>query len=340
MTTKRWLIITGMVLTLGIWVALAAMAQHSYPIHEGTASTFWDIAVQFSVSPNGFATQSGYTGVHRGRCIYAYYGCYAPVYHDVSSNDALREFVRVKPELQRRAVAGDPNDFVATAYARWDAMGPAYQQDLGEFFAQIRKAQIAQWGTAVEPYPLSYTSKYFADQDAPVTKADYYWLNFLFEGLFLMGLVWLVLWPWLCHRGIIMRLILVALLSPLFYLPTWLGYGIEPVTRDDAGGVIIYRYLVEGAGHPLAFNDWELDLLYKVPHVLTPLQQGARNSHYFGGHYSQDLGIRGPVDVLLRSAILTAVVGGLYGCVLLRRRVAMRRARGFPVLIEPPRKPE
>jgi hypothetical protein len=185
--------------------------------------------------------------------------------------------------------------------------------------------------------PPHLPSTYIADFEEGLQHvsgaARLYWATFLFELIYLAGVVWFCFRPFIRRAGMGRQFIHVAIFPFLLYLPLWFGY-CNPASRSFPIGGILYPYLnAPAACFPNNF-DWEFRFLAILPPCLTAITQGRAVT--FADCFTLKYGspvIFGPVNVALLSLLLTAILAAVYGAKRAFQKFRGRhQRRGFPVL--------
>jgi hypothetical protein len=150
--------------------------------------------------------------------------------------------------------------------------------------------------------------------------ARWYWAAVVFEVLFFAGLIAFAFWPWIQRRGFRRKLLHVALLPLLLYLPGWLGYGYPAQTWFHGGG-ILYSFLNQLPLPLLGHYGWEKSFLDHLPPLFSSLS--AVDRRMFADQRFWRGTLVGPVNVAVTLGFRW--LSGL-----------ARRGRGFPVEVVKP----
>ncbi len=218
--------------------------------------------------------------VNRDRLIYGNQYLFADYfdfpYETISLDTAAHDFQAVQKELAKRAVLNNPDDFYAKGYSRWKSLDPHFFGPVPDIYEiqrllscidQDRTEYMAATSSSLSLAVSHYNS--FRVGLVYVAEASrLYWATFAFEACLFTFLILFAFWPYI-HRATLRRkLIHIALVPLLLYLPAWFSYCNSASPSYPVGG-ILYPYV----NCPLwtIFNNrlWEFDLLAKPPtHIL------------------------------------------------------------------------
>ncbi len=337
MTARRIALALALVLTLAILASLFLLYKPMYPIRRGNATDFWRIAADVNRDGSFSGGWDGSAIPHGGGWIYTVVSSEYIDYYQVSDSEVNADGPRVVAALEKHANDPDPNNLCGEIYRVWKAQGGGLQVD-GDIAFGAEQVHLAH---AVPHSDRSATAILF-DRFRTVQvarNADRYWAAFAFEALSLNVMVWFALWPFVRSRSLFQKLLHVAVIPALFYLPYWLGYCTLAGDWNGPVGGILYPHLYCHTGSPLVHVSWEYSLFEQTPPLLSAINQGYPTSYGHTLHWSH---VHGPCDILLRSLILTATVALGIGLLRLHRfRAAHRQLRrpGFPVVTETPPPP-
>lgn len=338
MVRSRPHLFAAVILTFGIIVALCILMPRMKPLYPAKAADFWYATTQVDLggTTGGVICQPSEVIFDRQRARFVFGSQYPfATYHDnpyhvISEADAAADFPRVQRELARRASLGDPDDFVAAGYKRWNAIAGS-KGGMAELFDCIDAARadlVSARLTAELPNTRLFA---FRDGLRHVVKASrLYWVCFIFEALYLSGVVWFGLGPYIRRAGVRRKLLHAAATPFLLCLPFWFGY-CNPGSRAYPIGGILYPFI--GALAPSNPARWEFEFLASLPPFLSVITQGRIVTHadYFDHRFAIPHQF-GPLNVALLSLGFTAIAAG---CHMIARVIQKHRDRvrpGFPVL--------
>ena len=338
MLSTRISLAAAIVLTLAIFSALLALYRPMYPLKPGDSRDIWMSVADINLDHEFRHRRNMSIAEHDGKWVYAFTGWDGPVVCEVPGTAMQDDLPRVEAYLGELSEL----DVRVRGYRAWKSLRRPLSDDPSVLLNWIEEVAVQQAGRDAPKLSDSHSlvhiathDHYLADQIART--ADFYPFNFACEFFYLSFLVWFALWPWIRNRSLLRILLHTAPLPLLFYLPLWLGYCIPtPITGAPAGG-ILYPWLLRGALAPLISPSWDLAFLSSLPPVLSVLHQGLPVNYASFRNYASHMEYHGPVDVLLRSILLTITVAVFYFLILLWRHRALARP-GFPVipLAQPP----
>ncbi len=326
----------AVVLTLVLIVALLLETRSMYPLNRGSVDDFWTAAV--GVSPHG----RGNGGL--AACIEGDTAYYLPPSMDavwtnwVPVSDVMRDYPIVIKELERRALDSNRSDNGTKAYRRWKALPLASQDGINGLASSVKDARTAT--LLADPdarvgasSSFTIVSELMHDQ---IKKAHEYWFNFLFEFLYLGGLLWFLFFPFI-RRESVFRILCRLFTVPFWLLlPAWFGYCALCVNGPGPAGGIIYPYIiwVLDRAWPFPNNHWELAFLRALPKLLEPINQTSWKLDYA---LTSDFFARNPLYI---AGPIEAMLIGLALCIsFLAARLVVRLARearlnrpGFEIL--------
>jgi hypothetical protein len=235
---------------------------------------------------------------------------------------------RIERELARRAAAGKHYDPPARGYAKWKAM--TNDGGIVGLFACIEHAH----DDAVRAGENIGFHEAYRQGLMHVSRAErWYWACVVFEAVFLPGMVWFLLWPWVRGKPLWQKFLHLGLFPVLLYLPFWMSYCNPLSTSYPRGGVIYPMVCIYGFGFDTC--QWEIDFLMKVPPMFEPITQGRATTFAdFHGALWIIPKKMGPVNVGLMSAVMIGILASWRGGRWWLRRWRVKRAmrmQGFLV---------
>jgi hypothetical protein len=349
MRVRGFYILCAIVLTIALWTDLVIRTPYMTPLHSITASEFWrfttgvDLAnpqvvkPQLDIDTRLFLEQwPRLTIFERDRFVcgsqYPYYAYPDNPYLSIEEYDAEKDFPKVQDALKRRAALHDPDDYIASGYMAWQAIDPSENGGVAGLFECIDAAR-AIWIEEHRPpvLPFAYPDEFKRDLRHVSQAARLYWCCFVFEGVYFSGIVWFTFWPYIRGRAFGRKLITIAVLPLLLFLPLWFGYCNPAAPAFPIGG-ILYPYCQVSV--PPGNYIWEFHALAAFPPFLTAVTQGrpVTFADYF--HLRQALPrINGPIHILIYSICLTLLAIAWRASVVFIKQVKERRRNrpGFPV---------
>jgi hypothetical protein len=157
-------------------------------------------------------------------------------------------------------------------------------------------------------------------------RTDWYWSTLLFEWLFLTGMVYFLIQPWMRQSAPSRWALRVAMFPFLFMLPVYLGYAVLTFTTAGPSGGVLYPFLlIYCSGGSVTQSDiW---LLRHVPQLLEPLSTPSGSAVVLSGR-----GMPGPTSTIVVGAICGLV---FYGCLrFMRSRLSARDSRDGAITLE------
>jgi len=230
MHRPRFAILLPIALTVILALAIAALAGPMYPIARGTSVEFWQASTGVNLGAPGIGAL---WGVIDGDTAY-----YAPPSMDstwiyrVPKAEVMRDLPRVTAEFDKLA-AGDPTRPAAAGYLHWKVR-PASEKTANALILDTENS----WRV-----PLSPSGR--AEFAVQISRAHRWWLNAVFEWLYLSGIVWFVCWPVIRRSGTFARAVHLFLAPVLLLLPAWLGYCCILCNGPGISGGILYPYFSE-----------------------------------------------------------------------------------------------
>jgi len=256
----------------------------------------------------------------------------------VSVSDAAGAFPKVELSLELREVYGPPGSMSRFAYARWRAGRPPdtplVSNDIAVLLECMDAANEAvRYRERESPQPLlrTHTADFATGLKHVAVAARPYWVCFVFEAAYFLFIVWFGFWPYLRRTSVKRKLLHIAVVPFLVYLPLWFGY-CNPASPAFPRGGILYPWLcVAPRPFPESFN-WEYKFLATLPPFLSVITQGriVVYADYWALKNATPNQF-GPVNVAILSATLTSIIGGIHLAAHLRCK-HLRNRPGFPVL--------
>ena len=328
-------------LTLAILLGLFSLYQHMYPFRAGNPRDFWLIVSRIDLGAD-FANLGGSAVRRENRWIYTVEGLHGPVAYQISETDAMKDFPRIEAALRRVVTLNDPDDYRVRAFRRWKSLNPPYNNSPEALSLCIDEAMFVRTAARPTPYmPTGFplTERPIAERMAQV--GEYYFLNFVFEALYLSFIVWFGFWPIIRDRSRLRRYVHLALVPLLFYLPYWFGYGILTTVRPwGPTGGILYSWLLY-LSPPLVHSVIDFRFLSAFPPIMAALNQGMPVTFEEIGLMPSEVPVFGPLDVGLRCAMFAGAYGVLQFIkwALGGRKRKKEKLHAFPVVLDQPARP-
>ncbi|MEI8195165.1 MAG: hypothetical protein WCI73_04585, partial [Phycisphaerae bacterium] len=331
----------ALLLSLAIVTALCVLAPQMKPLRPGTSADFWYAATGINLGTSW--NDRPWVAFERDRFVLGTTSRFY-VYEDIlpfesiTLEDAAVDFPRVQRELERRAALHDSKDSVAAGYAKWRAT-------LGSLDPKLypntlpNLVEFINFEAGAESYRRGVDDLDFRQGLKHASKAArFYWVCFIFELVYLVGLVWFVFWPHIRRAATWRKILHLAALPFLIYLPYWFDY-CNPGNNGFPFGGILYPYTCLPAGFMPVAHKWEFKMLAHFPPFLEVITQGraVAFTDYPDLRYLRpyEMGI---VNVFLLSAVLTAAAASWNLGPYIWRKL-FPRPQGFPVLNVHPRDP-
>jgi cytohesin len=290
-----------------------------YPVTEGMSAAFWRNACGALILPDdkrdNLEGWGGSTYSPRdGYFIWADINFHGEDLQIVPIDKASADLPKVVAYLEKHINDKAMREKVRQGFKAWVAADPD-KSDAALLVAKLRQAAL-DLTKATTPKFYDYALESEKAFEERWRRLGRYWLNVVFECLWLAGLVVWAMWPWL-RRSEPWRWWLHIGLAPfLLFLPWFLGYcGMALTSAGPVGGVLYpwLLFLFQWLGPRLgSLDSW---VLQTIPKPLGWLTQGTGPMMSLSG-----LGCIFPIGSLL--------VGGLAGGAVFegRRRYAKWRA--------------
>jgi hypothetical protein len=332
MRNNRIWMVAGLILTLALAVALGVLAKPMYPLPRGTSADFWCGATGAQIK--------GMDDSPISVCFDGDFAYYTPASMDstwtywLPKEEAMRDFPEVVKQLEVKA--GDPAnvDAAAAGYRRWRAL-PMVEQNAERLMMNFEDEKLRGLLARpdVGPGVAWFITDYYRIMTTQIERSHLYWANAVFEFLWLGGLIWFSLWPFIHGKSLFRKTFHAALIPFLLLLPAWLGYcavlggGVGP-----AGGILYPWFTIFArCDHP----SWDLAFYEHMPHLLDHINQGAAWPVAEALRSSGTSALAaGPVGALVVSVFLVLAILGIRALSILVNRPARRR-QGFEVVMSP-----
>jgi hypothetical protein len=202
------------------------------PLPKGTPEEFWDSMYRLKLGSRDY---SG--GVYRPRdgwCIYYYQGYHGQSIYAVPVSDADR----LLPEVRRRALSDSP--FLSAAERELLTSNANIDQ-----LVDARIAAVGAEDSKSSVDRAKYRSQELDGFEIRWTRIKRYWLNILFEAVFLNAWLVLVVLP-LLRPSIAAwsKSIFVGFAFPFLFLPYFLGYCSWTFTSAGPCGGALYPWMI------------------------------------------------------------------------------------------------
>jgi hypothetical protein len=342
MAYSRPFMVAAAILTGGVLAALCVLAPRMYPLHADTPANFWYAATRVDLGAT--RRRADYVIVDRDRLVYGSQYPFATYfdlpYETLPLTAAQVEFPRVLQELSARAALNDPDDYIAAAYVRWTAQRgmsgsiPERAGGIPDLLNCIEQART-EWVARKSPPPfVSEDYRNFNVGLVHVSEAArLYWATFLFEACFFTALIVLAFRPYIRRASLRRKLLRVAVVPFLLYLPMWFGYCNSASSSYPVGGIL---YPFVNSPDLAIFKStpfsWEWNLLKNLPPFFIVITQGRAVSYSDYDQMKSSIPYQmGPLNVAALSFGLTLLVAAFHAVPWIYRKLRPI-PRGFPVL--------
>ncbi|MBE0537333.1 MAG: hypothetical protein IH624_16845 [Phycisphaerae bacterium] len=265
-------------LTVIILTSVICLGLVRRPIPRGTAAGFWYAAAGVRIAPCLGSDLGGHPAVHIGdqECVYEVRGIDFWATYSVPTSEVRDTFDKARTALERRVAEGGSDWWPTLGYVLWlndpntDRTSlEALVTKMEEGFCEMRRQRGSSGsdGIALSQHGLEWQ----------MAQAKWDWASFVFESLYLGGLVWFALWPGIKGKGVRSWAWRLGLLPVLLMLPCWMGYGTLAVDmRHPMPGMrILYPWLLISLppGH---MNAADILIVQHIPPILAPLSYGGQ----------------------------------------------------------------
>lgn len=253
-------------------VGLFGLTPLMAPVESCSPAEFWWAACRVDILEGGTGDGFG-SGTYPPRD--GYFICYEQGFHGqflmrVEDQAALAEFPKVVAKLDQQLREQGPTTPVLEGYESWLAED-ASRSDAHLLLRKARESQDLYWRkNRISSYRFRMEEgKAF---DRRWESVQRYWLNVLFEFLYVGGLITFAFWPWLRRQASWRKCAHVALLPLLLMLPYYLGYATFTYTSAGPSGGVLYPFLIAGLRGGPCLWPWLVMVLPKpLEHVSQPL---------------------------------------------------------------------
>ena len=241
------------------------------PIQEGSSADFWYFACRVDIGSSKAGCFGGTYPGQDGWFVYYVQGYHGQALYRLKREDALADWPKVLDNLRRADQEGNSSNSAFTRmYRSWPLARPG-GDSADELPAHVREARL-EWAKerGEESYQLMLAEeKGFEERWA---RAGRYWVNVLFEFVFLGAVLIFLLWPWLRRKGAIRWILHVGFTPLLLFLPMYLGYAEWSGTCVGPSGGVLYPWVTT----LLPDCPWtmsEAEVVAAIPKVLEPISQ-------------------------------------------------------------------
>lgn len=317
MKPRRIALALAALLTTLIFAALAYLAPGMRPIPQGNLNDFWYNALAVDLTNGSHSSRGTAIRYSSDWWIYSIVGMHGSSHYSIANAEVQTDWPRAQTELVKAAAEPPaPDRFVGSAFRRWRSFESSHSQTIENLILCINEGVIdrnTQLGST--PMSLWWTRGSF-DMHQVARTAEFYWFNFLFEFLWLSGLVWLALWPLI--RGWRMRWFYscLAIAFVLLYVPHWFGYCVLSRVPWGPTGGILYPWIIFYNAWPWAYCWWDHHFLINVPPIFSAINQGMPITFRDLDDFHSNFASHGPTDVLLKCLALLAGVGAVHWIML------------------------
>lgn len=287
-------ILIGIVVTasLAIAVALAVLGPRMVPIRRGTSHGFWDAAAYVQLSDISSDWGGDAHVMDEFWAAYEVNHMHGSNVYCVPLSEVTKDFDVVLGKLEEFHQAGKDRRDHVKGYLAWKELTADRRtvKALVELIKQERNIRIAKEQVDVVAYRGAEEYRF----QQRWRQADWYWADFVFEWLYLSGLLLFALWPGIRGHSAIRWALHVASLPFLFFLPVYLGYATMALTSGGPGGGVLYPYLLficRGG----SCNGMDEFLLRYTPPILEPLTAPIGSPMALTG-----FGLMGPTTAIVR----------------------------------------
>ncbi len=305
----------GLVLSIAVVCGLVMLSPRMAPVRKGTATAFWAHACGVNLTDAAPATSMGRVYAVSSMCYYEDQHMHGSVLYSVPMAEVQPSLARVVQMIDQRLPSEEEPDDVIVALAAWQAR-PMVQQTVDRLVSDLHEAHISR---LAKQSPTSITAIGVYDYlfERRLEQAKWYWANHVFECIWLLGLVWLALWPLLRQSPPWRWIVHLAPLPLLFMLPVYLGYAIFTFTSAGPSGGVLYPWLAVIAGSRGTFTSLDHQIVEYLPQVLEPLSQPIGSPMALSGR-----GLTGPTAAVVTGVVIGLVAGAAAWC---WRRLTVRR---------------
>lgn len=305
----------GVALSIAVVYGLAMLRSRMTPVRTGTSDAFWAHACGVDLTGTASTNSSGHVHVVSNVCYYESQHMHGSVLYSVPMAEVESSLARAVQLMQQRSQPSEePHDEIA-ALAAWQAR-PEVEQTLESLMSDLRQARVARLAKQ-SPSSIEAMGVYDYLFERRLQQAKWYWANHVFEFIWLVGLIWLALWPLIRSSPPWRWSVHLAPLPLLLMLPVYLGYAIFTFTSAGPSGGVLYPWIVAVAGSGGTFTTLDQQIVERLPQVLEPLSQPIGSPMALTGR-----GLTGPSAALVTGLVLGAVATvAAWGC----RRLAARR---------------
>jgi len=268
-TRMKWMAMAPLTaaITIALWYAAVAEA----PVKDGSALVFWKHACHVDVGPARTELWGGVHPLQNGWFIYYAQGFHGQFLYRVPRAEAVAYFPQVLSKLEA-AAPDEVGAYVLAGYRSWRQQGGSPGAPPEDLLSAIRAAYIAQIKEDDEEL-----AAYIAGEERNFTerwrRVQRWWLNVLFEFVYLVGLSLFTAWPWLRRKGAVAWACHTAFAPLLLFLPYYLGYAEYTFTSAGPSGGALYPWLIVWF-RPLSWwTSLDTALYGIVPRLLDPLSQ-------------------------------------------------------------------
>ena len=269
---RRIAIVLATLVTLAIGSGILRLAPHTAPMQPGSSTDFWAAACCVELGDEPISGYGGYVVRLDDRFFYSHDFASATLRY-VPVSEAMADFHRALDKLAEEARTFTEEYPTVAGYLRWMNTPEDRRNGAEGLIWAIQAARYRKADADFSEYAGPQRRNQLIVQQR-ITKAKRYWVNPLFEFVWLSGLVWLAMWPaikgsrpwrWALHIG---------LLPLLLALPAYLGYfhsSWVSIHVAPSGGVLypwVIVFFQIGQLGPL-----DEAIVRHLPRMLEPLSQ-------------------------------------------------------------------
>jgi hypothetical protein len=277
-------------------IGLAYFAKTMAPIHKGNSNDFWYATCHIKLEPNTPDIFSSVPNPNQGnQFIYKIQGLHGSRLFKVNKSEVFKDWPKALPLLEEKAADKDPNNFVVTAFLKWKETSK-YPEDVNSLIMCIREHLNESLYDRPNGSIWVYTEQQSLNRR--LLQAKWYWANFVFEFIWLSGLIWFVFWPFIKRKKAWVKALHLSLAPIFLLLPAYFGYATFSFTSCGPCGGVLYPWVA------IWFGGWnnnpvDIFILEHLPQILEPLSQGTGDWIAITG-----LGFFGPTKAVLAGIIV------------------------------------
>src|SRR5262245_7517921 len=267
---------TGLVVLVGLWLALAAMLGYQTPrmspIQPGTVDEFWKHATGVDREwRTSSRTRRLIYGPFDEWYVYEWQHLHGSLLYRVRKDVVQATVGSVREALDDPAIRNGLDPAVREAILLWEKLPSGPDRNEASFLKLICNEQLGAL-KARSPDLHDYQFQRQGDVAARWSHSGWYWAAITFEAVYLGLLSLFLCWPLLRGTGRIAWAIHLGLTPLLFMLPAYLGYATMSFSSAGPSGGVAYPWIL--IRFPQAwFASLDRTLFLALPKFLAPLSQ-------------------------------------------------------------------